>query len=63
MTRCSFDKLVRYLDKQLDLDAKLELLDHLDWCDTCWETLYQLAKDRDAKFFVYRPYKAERIPA
>jgi anti-sigma factor RsiW len=51
------------MDKQLDLDAKLELLEHLDSCDTCWETLYQLSKDRDAGLFLYRPYKAERIPA
>jgi len=63
MTRCNFERLVRYMDKQLDLDAKLELLEHLDSCDTCWETLYQLSKDRDAGLFLYRPYKAERIPA
>lgn len=63
MSRCSFEKLVLYLDKKLDLDTKLELLDHLGSCDTCWETLYQLSKDRDAGLFHYRPYKVEKVPA
>jgi anti-sigma factor RsiW len=60
MMSCSFDKLVRYLDQQLDLDAQLELLEHLDECDTCREAIYQLSRDRDAQLFVYRPYNGDK---
>ncbi len=60
---CSFEKLVRYLDKQLNLDQRLELLDHLDRCDTCREAIYQIARDRDSELFVYRPYNADKIMA
>ena len=60
---CNFEKLVRYLDKQLDLDSKLDLFDHLDRCDTCREAIYQISRDRDAEFFVFRPYRAEKVIA
>ena len=63
MTQCSFEKLVKYMDKLMGLDEKLELLEHLDWCDTCWDAVYQLSKDRDVRLFVTRPPKAEKIPA
>ena len=59
MGRCEFDRLVRYLDKQLNLDEQLELFDHLDHCDVCRETIYLLARDRDAAFFVFRPYRTD----
>jgi len=60
MMSCSFDKLVRYLDQQLDLDARLELLEHLDECDTCREAIYQISRDRDAQLFVHRPYNTDK---
>jgi hypothetical protein len=63
MSECNFDKLVRYTEKKLSLDDKLELLQHLDWCDTCWEAIFQLSKDRDVKYFVHRPHRAEKVPA
>jgi hypothetical protein len=50
--RCDFDKLVLYLDKQLDLDAQLDILDHLDRCDTCRDAIYHISVDRDADLFV-----------
>lgn len=59
MMSCSFDKLVRYLDRQLDLDEKLELLEHLDECDMCREAIYHISRDRDAQLFIYRPYKSD----
>ncbi len=58
--RCSFEKLLRYLDKRLSLDEKLELLSHLDDCETCREAIYQLSRDRDADLFVYRPVVREK---
>jgi len=60
---CSFDKLVLYLDKQLDLDQQLEVLGHLDECFTCLEAVYQISRDRDSKYFVTKPYRLEKIPA
>jgi anti-sigma factor RsiW len=63
MKSCSFEKLVRYLDKQLKLDEKLELLEHLDDCEVCREAIYQISRDRDAELFVYRDYNADRVAA
>ncbi len=47
------------LNKQLDLDGKLEVLDHLDMCETCRDMIYQLSRNRDKAFFVYKPYVDE----
>jgi hypothetical protein len=60
MTACSFKKLLQLLDKQLDLDEKLEVLDHLDTCRICRDAIYQISRDRDEAFFVYRPYNVEK---
>ncbi len=57
MTDCSFDLLVQYLDNKLDLDHKLELLLHLDRCETCRDTIYHIARDRDNSFFIRVPCK------
>lgn len=61
--RCDFEKLVLYLDKKLDLDDRLTLLTHLDECESCMEAIYQLTRDRDADYFVFRPYKPEKVMA
>ena len=60
---CSFDRLVQYLDKQLNLDEQLEVLEHLDFCETCREAIYQISRDRDVKLFISRPYKEDEILA
>jgi len=60
MTACSFKKLLQLLDKQLNLDEKLEVLDHLDSCKICRDTVYQLSRDRDEAFFIHRPYNIEK---
>ena len=57
MKGCSFEKLVQLLDRQLNLNAKLEVLDHLDRCDNCREAVYLIAHDRDRDFFIYPPHK------
>ena len=61
MARCSFEVLLKYLDHQLSLDKKLELLEHIDECETCRDALYHIARDRDAEFFVYRPYRIDKL--
>ena len=49
---CNFDKLVLYLDKKLGLDEQLDVLMHIDDCDTCREAVYLISVDRDADLFV-----------
>jgi hypothetical protein len=49
---CNFERLVLYLDKQLDLDQQIEVLCHLDRCYPCREAVYQISVDRDAALFV-----------
>ena len=55
MDTCCFQKLVQLLDKQLELDEKLEVLEHLENCVICRDTFYQLVRDRDESLFVHRP--------
>ncbi len=61
MTACNFEKLVRLLDKTMGLDEKLEVYEHLDWCETCRDAVYQISRDRDRALFIYRSYKVEKI--
>jgi hypothetical protein len=63
MKSCDFEKLVRYLDKQLGLDEKLDVLDHLDRCDICRDAVFHISRDRDGSLFYHRPYKAEKVLA
>lgn len=63
MKTCDFEKLVAFLDKRLDIDAKLDVLEHLDHCDICRDAIFQIMRDRDADLFIYRPYEAEKILA
>ena len=57
--RCDFEKLVHYLDKELDVDGQLEVLGHLDECETCRNAVFHISRDRDSKLFVFRPYRAK----
>jgi hypothetical protein len=60
--QCDFEKLVHYLDKSLELDDQLEVLTHVDECESCFDTVFHLSRERDARFFVYRPYR-EKVSA
>jgi hypothetical protein len=60
---CDFEKLVLYLDKKLDLDGQLDLLNHLDHCETCRDAVYYISRDRDSEYFIFRPYKPGKILA
>ncbi len=55
MSSCSFEKLLQLLDKQLDLDGKLDVFDHLDHCENCRDAIYHILRDRDSGYFVVRP--------
>ncbi len=61
MYACNFSKLVRLLDKKLDLEGRLEVLDHLDQCETCREAVYLISRDRDEALFSYHPSLKEEV--
>ena len=63
MNACSFQNLVLLLDNKLDLDGKLEVLDHLSECKICRDAVYQISRDRDEALYIHRPEKAEKIVA
>lgn len=63
MNACSFQNLVLLLDNKLDLDEKLEVLDHLDTCKICRDAVYQISHDRDEALFIHRPNRIEKIVA
>ena len=63
MEACSFKKLVALLDKQLGLDEKLDVLNHLDTCKICRDAVYQISRDRDEAYFIHRPYNVEKSVA
>jgi hypothetical protein len=56
---CSFGRLLQFVNKQLDLDGQLEVYSHLDRCGICRDAIYQLARDQDKAFLIYRAYRAE----
>jgi hypothetical protein len=59
MRACSFSRLLQLADKQLDLNAQLEVYDHLDRCDICRDAICQISHDRDKAFFIYRAYNVK----
>ncbi|NLV30159.1 MAG: hypothetical protein GXY47_03305 [Acidobacteria bacterium] len=63
MTTCSFRNLVLLLEDKLELDDKLEVLEHLDRCPICRDAVYQIARDRDEALFIPQPCRAEKIVA
>lgn len=59
MRTCSFDLLFQFVNKQLDLEGRLEVHDHLDRCDICRDAILQLSRDRDEALFIYRAHGVE----
>lgn len=63
MSACNFEKLVLLLDKKLDLDEKLDVLDHLASCTICRDAVYQISRDRDEALFIQRPSNIDKVVA
>jgi hypothetical protein len=59
MSACSFDRLLQFYNKNLDLDGQLEIYGHLDRCDICRDAIYQLSRDRNDAFYVHRAYRTK----
>ncbi len=63
MKKCRPENLAKLMADQLDIDGKLEALEHLDECEKCREAFFQLSRARDAAFFIHRPYDIEKAAA
>jgi hypothetical protein len=50
--RCDFEKICSLLDGKLGIGQRLEVLDHLENCDICFETARMIKRDRDAELYV-----------
>jgi hypothetical protein len=59
MSACSFDRLLNFVDKRLDLDGQLDVFSHLDRCDICRDAVCQLSRDRDEAFFRFRALRVK----
>ncbi|MGW8181231.1 MAG: zf-HC2 domain-containing protein, partial [bacterium] len=44
MRVCDREVLVKFLDKKLEEDDRLDFLFHLDACPSCWEEVYNAEK-------------------
>jgi hypothetical protein len=52
---CDFEVLVGYLDRKLDVDQQLNLLEHLEFCELCLDALCEIVRDRDENLFISAP--------
>jgi len=59
MSLCNLNRLLRLLNKQLDLDGQLEVYDHLDRCDLCRDAIGRMSRERDGALFIYRAYRVK----
>jgi hypothetical protein len=59
MSICSFDRLLQFRNKNLDLDGQLEIYGHLDRCNICRDAIYQLSRDQNEAFYVHRAYRTK----
>jgi hypothetical protein len=53
MNQCNHEKIVKLMDKKLDLDDSLDVLDHIHTCGICREAVYQISRKNDAAYFIY----------
>jgi predicted anti-sigma-YlaC factor YlaD len=54
MTACSFDRLLQFVNQQLDPDRKLAVYDHLNRCDICRDAVSELSRDLDESSIIHR---------
>lgn len=53
---CNYNRLVKFLEKKLDIDQRLEILSHLETCSDCFDELYKLRRMKDSKHFIYKAF-------
>jgi hypothetical protein len=53
MNQCNHEKLVKLLDKKLNIEDSLEVFDHIHVCSICQEAVYLISRSNDAAYFIY----------
>ena len=48
---CNRQTVVRFLCNELDLDEKLDFLDHLQECKQCWTEVYNARKNEHPHYY------------
>jgi hypothetical protein len=56
--KCNFDKLWRFLNKDLEPAGRAEVISHMEKCEICREAVYNLARDRAAEYFLHYELKS-----
>lgn len=46
--KCDFTMLIEYLERRLGTDTELEVLEHLERCEVCFDTICELVRERAA---------------
>lgn len=46
--KCNFERLIEYLERRLNTDSELEILQHLERCEVCFDTICELVRERAA---------------
>jgi hypothetical protein len=46
--KCNFEKLIWYLERRMGTDGELEVLEHLEKCEICFDTICELVRERAA---------------
>ena len=59
--KCDLKQLSLLLDKKLSLSPRLQVLEHLERCEVCFQCLYLIILERDSHLFVR--CKGNRKPA
>jgi hypothetical protein len=52
--------LVECLDGRLDTDGQLEVFNHVERCDVCFEAMFELVRERNLAGYERRPERAAR---
>ena len=56
--RCSFERLIECLDGRLDTDGQLEVFNHVERCDVCFEAMFELVRERNLAGYERGPGRA-----
>ncbi len=63
MNGCCFERLYLLLHRKLDVETQLEVFEHLDRCEICRETVYQMTRDQDEASHLLRTPRRRKLPA
>ena len=58
--KCNFDKLWLFINKQLEPEEQLAVLNHLEECEICCEAICNIARDQATDHFI-RYYLSYRL--